>query len=175
MHSMDPLKIVAYQPAHQLHFEKLNRYWIEKYFKMEPLDEYVLTHPEEAIIQPGGAILMAEYDTAIAGTVALRKLDGSVYEFTKMAVDPSFRRRGIAQALSYASFCKAKELGATEVVLFSNSILAPAIALYEKLGFRHMVLEKGEYERSDVKMSIGIHDAIRQANNYQPGYSTTPA
>lgn len=172
---MDPLKIVAYLPKHQLDFEKLNRYWIEQYFKMEPLDEHVLTHPEEAIIQPGGAILMAEYDAVIVGTVALRKLDEGVYEFTKMAVDPGYRRRGIAQALSYASFYKAKELGATEVVLFSNSILTPAIALYEKLGFRHMVLQKGEYERSDVKMSIGIQDAIRQANNYQPGYSTSSA
>jgi ribosomal protein S18 acetylase RimI-like enzyme len=105
--------------------------------------------------------------------VALRKLNSSEYEFTKMAVDPGFRRRGIAQALSYASFYKAKDLGATEVVLFSNSILTPAIALYEKLGFRHMVLENGEYERSDVKMSIRIQDAIRQANKYQPGYSTT--
>jgi putative acetyltransferase len=163
---MNPVKIVEYRHRHQLHFEKLNRNWIEKYFKMEALDEYVLTRPEEAIIQPGGAILMAEYEGVIAGTVALRKLNGDVYEFTKMAVDPGFRRRGIAEALSYASFYKAKQLGATQVVLFSNSILTPAIALYEKLGFRHIALGRGEYERSDVKMSIEIPEVILQADKF---------
>lgn len=38
---MSPITIVDYQPQHQQYFEKFNRRWIEKYFKMEPLDEYV--------------------------------------------------------------------------------------------------------------------------------------
>jgi ribosomal protein S18 acetylase RimI-like enzyme len=161
---MGQLIIVDYQPEYQPYFEKLNRYWIEKYFRMEPLDEFVLTNPEEAIIRPGGAVLMAKYDGAIAGTVGLRKLDTTTYEFTKMAVDPGFRRKGIAEALSYASFFKAKELGASQVILFSNSVLVPAITLYEKLGFKHLPVGKGEYERSDVKMFIDIEEAINHAN-----------
>jgi len=161
---MGQLIIVDYQPEYQPYFEKLNRYWIEKYFRMEPLDEFVLTNPEEAIIRPGGAILMAKYDGAIAGTVALRKLDTNTYEFTKMAVDPGFRRKGIAEALSYASFFRAKELGALKVILFSNSVLVPAITLYEKLGFKHLPVGKGEYARSDVKMFIEIEEAINHAN-----------
>src|SRR6478752_4931163 len=101
------ITIVDYKPEHQQYFEKFNRHWIEKYFEMEPLDEFVLTQPEEAIIKPGGAILMALYNGEVAGTVALRKLEGGVYEFTKMAVDENFQRKGIAEALSYASFKKA--------------------------------------------------------------------
>ena len=146
------ITIVDYQPQHQQYFEKFNRHWIEKYFEMEPLDEFVLTRPEEAILKPGGAILMALYNGEIAGTVALRKLEGNVYEFTKMAVDENFQRKGIAEALSYASFTKAEELGATNVILFSNSALKPAITLYEKLGFKHLPIGNGEYKRSDVKM-----------------------
>jgi ribosomal protein S18 acetylase RimI-like enzyme len=161
---MSQVIILNYEPKYQPYFENLNRYWIEKYFKMEALDEFVLTNPEEAIIRPGGAILMANYDGAIAGTVALRKLDDTTYEFTKMAVDPGFRRKGIAEALSYACFFRAKELGASQVVLFSNSILVPAITLYEKLGFHHMPVVDVEYDRSDVKMIIGIEEAIEQAN-----------
>jgi ribosomal protein S18 acetylase RimI-like enzyme len=151
------ITIVDYQPEHQYYFEKFNRHWIEKYFEMEPLDEYVLTQPEEAILKPGGAILMALYNGEVAGTVALRKLEGDVYEFTKMAVDENFQRTGIAEALSYASFKKAEELGATNVILFSNSALKPAITLYEKLGFKHLPIGIGEYKRSDVKMIYELH------------------
>src|SRR5690242_12288095 len=128
---MSQIKIIDYQPEHQPYFEKFNRQWIEELFEMEPVDEWVLTNPEKAILEPGGAILMAEYDGQIAGTVGLRKVDNETYEFTKMAVDPDFRRKGIAEAISYASFQKAKELGATRVILYSNTLNAGAIKLYE--------------------------------------------
>ena len=154
------INIVEYQPHHQQHFEQLNRQWIEKYFVMEPVDEFVLTNPEEALLKTGGAILMAEYDGEIAGTVALRKVDDTVYEFTKMAVDNKFQRKGIAEALSYASFKKAKELGADKVMLYSNSILTPAIRLYEKLGFKHLPVGSSGYQRSDVKMEISVSKII---------------
>ncbi len=153
---MSPLKIVNYKPDHQPYFEKFNRNWIEKHFVMEPVDEYVLTNPEEALLKTGGAVLMAEYNGEVAGTVALRKVDDTTYEFTKMAVDHKFRRMGIAEALSHASFQKAKELGAVKVILYSNSILTPAIHLYEKLGFIHIPIGIGEYKRSDVKMEMVI-------------------
>lgn len=154
------INIVEYQPHHQQCFEQLNRYWIEKYFVMEPVDEFVLTNPEEALLKTGGAILMAEYDGEIAGTVALRKVDNTVYEFTKMAVDNKFQRKGIAEALSYASFKKARELGADKVMLYSNSILTPAIRLYEKLGFKHLPVGSTGYQRSDVKMEISVSEII---------------
>ena len=129
------IKIVDYRPEHQPYFEKFNRAWIEKLFEMEPVDEWVLTNPDEAILEPGGAILMAEYDGVVAGTVGLRKVDEYTYEFTKMAVDENFRRKGIAEAICYASFRKAKELGAKQVILYSNTKNAGAIKLYEKDGF----------------------------------------
>jgi ribosomal protein S18 acetylase RimI-like enzyme len=149
---------VEYRDHHQPYFEKFNRDWIEKYFVMEPIDEFVLTDPEEALLKPGGAILMATWDGEVAGTVALRKVASTIYEFTKMAVDEKFRRKGIAEALSYASFQKAKELGATKVILYSNSQLTGAIRLYEKLGFRHLPIGIGEYKRSDVKMEIEVSE-----------------
>src|SRR5437868_6174035 len=154
---MNPLIITAYEVKHQPYFEKLNRAWIEKYFEMEKLDEFVLTNPREAILNPGGAILMALYNGVVAGTVALRKINADTFEFTKMAVDESFRRKGIAEALGHASFRKAKELGAREVILYTSTILKPAIRLYEKLGFKHVPQETKEYKRSDVKMSMIIN------------------
>jgi ribosomal protein S18 acetylase RimI-like enzyme len=155
---MNDINIIDYRPGHQPYFEKFNRDWIEKYFVMELGDEFVLTDPEEALLKPGGAILMAEYDGEMAGTVALRKVDEKTFEFTKMAVDSNFQRRGIAEALSYASFEKAKELGATTVILYSNSMLTPARHLYEKLGFKHVPVGNTGYKRSDVKMEINVKD-----------------
>jgi ribosomal protein S18 acetylase RimI-like enzyme len=163
---MSSIKIIDYGPEHQPCFESLNRAWIEKYFEMEKKDVQALSKPEEYIIKDGGAILMAEYDGMIAGTVALQRTGTVTYEFTKMAVDESFRRRGIAEELCYASFIKAKELGAEVIILFSNSILKPAIAMYEKVGFRHIPVGESGYKRSDVKMMIFIEDAVRIANNH---------
>lgn len=163
---MSLINILEYQDHHQPYFEKFNRDWIEKYFVMEPIDEFVLTNPEEALLKTGGAVLMATYDGEIAGTVALRKVAEAVYEFTKMAVEEKFRRKGIAEALSYASFQKAKELGADKVILYSNSRLTGAIHLYEKLGFKHLPIGIGEYKRSDVKMEIEVSEFKSMALNF---------
>ncbi|HWJ91233.1 MAG TPA: GNAT family N-acetyltransferase [Flavisolibacter sp.] len=153
---MNDITILEYRPEHQPFFEKFNRDWIEKYFWLEELDKFVLQHPQQAILDQGGSILMAEWKDFVAGTVALKKVDDSVFEFTKMAVDERFRRKGIAEALSYAAFEKAKQLGASKVILYSQTGLVPAITMYKKLGFVEVPLEKGIYARSDIKMEIDL-------------------
>lgn len=163
---MNLITIVDYQPQHQPFFEKFNRQWIEEYFVMEEVDEFVLKHPEEAILKTGRTILMALYNEEVAGTVALRKVNNTTCEFTKMAVDEHFRRRGIAEALSYASFTKAKALGYSKIILYSNTKNAAAIKLYEKLGFRHLPVENDVYKRANVKMIIELEETMKPSNNY---------
>ena len=163
---MNEIKIVDYRPEHQPYFESFNRVWIEELFEMEPVDEWVLTNPDKAILETGGAILMAEYNGVPAGTVGLRKVDAQTFEFTKMAVGEQFRRKGIAEAISYASFIKAKELGATRVILYSNTKNAGAIKLYEKIGFKHVEVENGVYKRANVKMVIDINVAVASAEAF---------
>lgn len=154
------ISIVDYRPEHQPYFEKFNRQWIEEHWELEPLDIAVLQKPEENILHNGGAILMAIYNGEVAGTVGLRKLDGRTFEFTKMAVDPNFRRKGIAEKLCYASFEKAKQIGADRVILYSNTKNAAAIKLYEKIGFEHLPVENDVYKRANVKMEIDIDKAL---------------
>ena len=163
---MKGIKIVDYRPEHQPYFESFNRAWIEEMFEMEPVDEWVLAYPDKAILAQGGAILMAEYNGVIAGTVGLRKVSENCFEFTKMAVDKNFRRLGIAEAISYASFRKAKTLGAKEVILYSNTRNAGAVKLYEKIGFHHVEVENDVYKRANVKMVIDIGTALRRAQEY---------
>lgn len=164
---MKTIQIVDYLPEHQPYFERFNRQWIEELFEMEPVDEWVLTNPEKAILEPGGAILMALYKGEPAGTVGLRKYDDGVFEFTKMAVDPAYRRKGIAEAISYASFRKAAALGAHTILLYSNKKNAGAVKLYEKIGFRHLPVENDVYKRADVKMQISITDALLATAQYE--------
>ena len=168
---MKDIIILDYIPEHQPYFEKFNRAWIESMFTMEPVDEWVVTNPDKAILEPGGAILMASYKGTIAGAVGLRKVDEHTYEFTKMAVDEKFRRLGIARAISFASFEKAYELGAHKVILYSNKKNAEAIKLYEQIGFRHVPVEPGVYERANVKMEIPIEVAVTAARKY---FTSTP-
>ena len=149
---MDPIQIIPYKAEHAYPFERLNKAWIEKYFFLEDLDRWVLENPHEAILQKGGAILMATYNGMIAGTVALLKVTEDEYEFAKMAVDEAFQRRGIAEALSYAAFAKAKELGAKKISLYSQTTLAPAIHLYRKLGFVEVPMDSQLYQRANIKM-----------------------
>lgn len=163
---MPHITIVDFLPGHQPWFDRFNRQWIEAYFEMEPVDEYVLSNPQEAILDHGGAILMALYDEQPAGTVGLKKVNNTVFEFTKMAVDGAYRNKGIGEALSYASFVRASALGAKEILLYSNTLNAAAIRLYERLGFHHQVVEPGVYKRANVKMSISVEDAIAAAERY---------
>jgi ribosomal protein S18 acetylase RimI-like enzyme len=151
---MNPIQIIPYKAEHAYQFERLNKAWIEKYFFLEDLDRWVLENPHEAILQKGGAILMATYDGMIAGTVALLKVTEDEYEFAKMAVAEAFQRRGIAEALSYAAFAKAKELGAKKISLYSQTTLAPAIQLYRKLGFVEVPMDHQLYQRANIKMEI---------------------
>ncbi len=166
---MNKISIIDFLPEHQPFFDAFNREWIQADFEVEPVDEYVLSNPGEAILDKGGAILMALYDEEPAGTVGLKKINDELFEFTKMAVGKNFRRRGIGEALSYASFVKAAALGAKDILLYSNTLNAAAIRLYEKLGFRHLPVEQNVYKRANVKMIIPISEALEAANKYYEG------
>jgi GNAT superfamily N-acetyltransferase len=149
------LEMIEYQPEHQPWFEKFNRQWIEEYFWMEPIDFEVLQRPDEYIISKGGKILVATCNQEIAGTVALKFVDPTTYEFTKMAVDSKFRGLKVGQALGEEAISKAKSLGATKIILYSHTVLVPAVTLYKKLGFVEVPVD-GPYRRSNIKMELKI-------------------
>lgn len=152
---IDDVRISEYRNEDQPWFEKFNRDWIEKYFWMEPLDVQVLQNPDEHIIKKGGKILMASFNSEMAGTVALKFVEPGVYEFTKMAVDEKFQGKKIGQALADAAVQKARKLGAKKIILYSNTILKPAIALYRKIGFEEIPVD-GPYKRSNIKMQLEL-------------------
>jgi ribosomal protein S18 acetylase RimI-like enzyme len=153
------IMIRNYRAEDQPVFEKLNRAWIEQFFMIEEIDKQVLSRPEEFILKEGGVILMAYWNHEVAGTVALRKMKTGDYELTKMAVDPAYRGRGIGEALILALAERAREMGLKRMILYSNTILEPAIRLYRRMGFQEIPLESGNYERSNIKMEFEIEPA----------------
>jgi GNAT superfamily N-acetyltransferase len=148
------MQIVEYYPQYAPDFKRLNQEWIEKYFVMEEPDFISLYNPEEYIIKPGGHIFFAVEDGEVLGTVALIKEEGG-FELAKMAVTPSAQGRGIGRLLGEAALNKAREEGAHHVMLVSNRGLAPAMALYQKLGFKEVPLDADNlYLRGNIKMVI---------------------
>ena len=152
---MSNIEILEYKSEYQPWFELLNRAWIERYFVMEAIDVEVLQDPERHIISKGGSIIMASTDNTIVGTVALKYSGPGVYEFTKMAVDEKFQGKKVGHALAVAAIKKAGKLGGKKIILYSNTILVPAIALYRKLGFCEVPID-GPYKRSNIKMELNL-------------------
>ena len=148
------MKIVDYKLEFQPDFERLNKAWLNKYFQVEPVDELVLTNPEEAILKNGGKILFAEYNNQIIGTAALKLHEPDTYELTKMAVDEAFQGLGAGKLLCSAAINEAKALKAKRLILYSHTALTPAISIYRKLGFTETTFEKGVYKRADIKMEM---------------------
>lgn len=154
------MEIVPFDPLYATHFERLNKAWLEKYFYIEPIDEYVLANPQEAILDHGGKILFAKHQEQIIGTIAMKWQSEGVIELTKMGVDEAFQGLGAGKLLFETALTTAIQMGAHRIILYSNTILAPALSIYRKYGFVEVPLEKGLYERSDIKMELPLTDSI---------------
>jgi len=154
---MTDIRIVSYRRELAPAFQRLNLAWIERLFVVEDADRKVLGDPERAIIAPGGQIFFALDAHDPIGTVAMVRFLAARYELAKMAVASSHQRRGIGEMLGAAAIAFARDAGAETVFLQTNSSLAGAIRLYERLGFRHATdPDPPEYARADVYMELPI-------------------
>ena len=140
-------------------FRTLNEEWIARYFSLEAPDIETLGDPETTILRKGGSIFMVYADSLPVGCAALIPLGQGVYELSKMAVSPQLRGRGIGRRLLLHAIAQARLLGATSLVLGSNTRLADAIHLYESVGFRHVPpasLPPNPYTRANVFMQMSL-------------------
>ncbi len=154
---MTEILIVPFRRELAPAFRQLNLDWIERLFVVEEADRKVLDAPEQAIIAPGGQIFFALDAGEPIGTVAMIRVSEKRFELAKMAVAPSHQRRGIGEQLGAAAIAFACGVGADTVFLLTNSSLAGAIRLYERLGFRHRPdPDPPEYARADVYMELPI-------------------
>ncbi|WP_245189409.1 GNAT family N-acetyltransferase [Lunatimonas salinarum] len=151
---MGNITIHPFSPELAPYFLQINRQWIESFFSMEAFDREQLENPLDNIVHAGGQVWFAEWQGKIVGTVAVKVLHDGSYELIKMGVLPEAQRNHLGRKLVEEALAWTKARGAPKIVLYSNSVLAPAIALYRKMGFQETPIEPGKYARCDIKMEM---------------------
>ncbi len=150
------ITIIPFTQSLAHHFTALNKAWLQKYFVVETIDEMMLAKPKQYFIDKGGFIFFAMYGNEVAGTFALLKVSDTIFELSKMAEDEKFQGKNIGNALMEFCLQEAKKLQLDKVILYSNTLLGPAIHLYRKYGFKEVPDFKSEYKRANIKMEIDI-------------------
>jgi GNAT superfamily N-acetyltransferase len=151
--------IREFQPGDGEAFRRLNEEWIIRYFALEEKDVEALSEPRRVILDRGGRILFAVRGGEAVGCCALMAMGPGEFEVAKMAVTERARGCGIGRRLLEATIEMARAAGATRLFLETNSVLTPAIRLYESVGFRHLPPEgrkASPYARSNVQMELMV-------------------
>ena len=151
------VEIVTYQPSLAQDFYSINAQWVNDMFKMEAIDEKILSNPQKYIIDKGGQIWFARHEElGVIGTCAVKNFGDNWYELTKMGVLSSARGLKAGEVLLKQVLHDCQQMEVDTLFLLTNSKCEAAIHLYEKNGFVHdqgiKDKFKGLYDRSDVFM-----------------------
>lgn len=148
------IEIVPFKDKYTEHFYHLNHEWLNEYFYVEDYDRKVLKNCKKEIINKGGYIFFALYNSDVVGTLALSPRDNGIFELNKMAVKKELRGRGIGNQLIDFIINFSKKKNFKSIILYSNTVLKNSIHLYTKFGFNEIENPDAPYERSDIKMEL---------------------
>ena len=152
------IKFRKYSSEDATIFKSLNIEWLENYFEVEPIDERVLSYPKREILDLGGHIIMAEINQKCVGTFAFINKGKKLFEFSKMAIHPTYRGKGFGNAMMQFAISFAKKKNWNKIILYSNTILKNSIHLYGKYGFIEVPIEpNGIYSRGNIKMELKLN------------------
>lgn len=123
---------------------------LEKTCFSDPWSEHSIAHE---LTNPLSLWLVAEEDGVVAGYIGSQSVCGES-DMMNVAVAPAYRRRGIGEMLVDALAAQLKAAGNESLTLEVRASNAPAIALYEKLGFTQVGLRKNYYRnpREDARI-----------------------
>lgn len=128
------MQIETNNRSHLPEFVRLNELWISEHFFIEQVDRDLAANPGK-IIDNSGFVFSVVQDGQVAGVCALFKEPDERFQLARMAVNPALRGKGFGRALIGHAISQAKLNGAKSLYLLSNTVLAPAISLYERFGF----------------------------------------
>lgn len=147
------MEIIEYQKRYLEDFRNLNIAWLERFYWVEPCDQEQLDNAEK-IIDQGGMIYFALKDDEAIATCMVMPLENGTWELCKLAAKDQYTGTGAGTAVFKACMNYALSHGAKRLVLISCRALEPAIHIYQKLGFREILLDK-EYwgaQKADIQM-----------------------
>lgn len=153
------IKIITYSEQYKTDFIRLNKEWIETYFRLEESDLRTFANIDSYIIRNGGQIFLAidsSTGDAIGCCALINHPDKDAYELAKMAVSPKVQGQHIGHQLGTALIDYARQLGAKRIYLEGNTKLEASIHLYRKLGFHEIPLEGSTYDRCDIIMELNL-------------------
>lgn len=99
---------------------------------------------ESELKNPLSLWMVAVENGVVVGYIGSQSVLGES-DMMNVAVHPDYRRRGIAEALVEFLISELASAGNTQLMLEVRVSNAPAIALYEKLGFSQVGLRKNYY------------------------------
>lgn len=149
------MQIVPYSGQYKEAFVELNLAWIRKYFVVEPQDTAMLEQVETFIAQGAAVYFAVEQGTAVAACMVVPR-EGGLWEICKLATDAHFQGRGAGAAVLKACIGYAQAHGAKRLMIVSNTVLAAAMHLYAKVGFREVPISNQEYERVNIQLEMPL-------------------
>ena len=88
---------------------------------------------------PSGRLLLAEYESQLAGCVALHKLSTDACEMKRLYLRSQFRGKRLGRLLADRIISEARHIGYQRMRLDTvEPVMKDAVALYRKIGFREI-------------------------------------
>lgn len=84
---------------------------------------------------PDGRLIIAEYNSEVAGCIAIKKIGEDVCEMKRLYVRPKFRGLKIGRKLAEKIIVEAKTIGYKKMRLDTLKRLKEALSLYRSMGF----------------------------------------
>lgn len=152
---MAKIEIVDYDDRYIEDLAEISYQWLKGHKLIEPIDERMLNHPREEVVDKGGFIFFIKYDDKTVGTVSLLK-EEDYFIVAKLGVLEGYKGLKLGRMLMEKCIVFAREKGAKKLVLDTNHQLTAAIALYKKLGFVEIPYVETKYAEADMMMKLEL-------------------
>jgi putative acetyltransferase len=159
--SPDPIdtslaSIVPYAARYKADFARITLEWYQEYqFELEPIDERLLSAPEE-VLASGGAIWFAICCDEVIGTIGVKRDSDQAYELIKLGVRKQYRGQHIGKRLVSTALAFAQRMDAERVILYTHAKLRNACRLYRRMGFIPQRLDGCPYMKANVCMCLSF-------------------
>ena len=150
-------RVVTYRDELRSHFERLNRAWIERYFRLEAPDLEVFRDPRRPSSRRADRSSSWWMMPACKAPAPFCPIGRAPSSWPRWRSRDEARGRGYGDLLMEAAIAFARRAGAERLMLLTNSQLAPAIRLYRKHGFVEVPVEHVHgYDRADVQLELAL-------------------